>query len=85
MEITTSADFHRKLGKYQDRALIELVLITPNGRERLVLLSVEEFRRFKRWDCQVMGLEDFTEADVEALTKVQPSASAASFDHEVTE
>jgi hypothetical protein len=33
----------------------------------------------------VLGLEDFTEADIEALRKVEPPASAAEFDHEVEE
>lgn len=37
-------------------------------------------RRRKR---QILGLEDFTEADVEALRNVKPAASAAAFDHEL--
>jgi len=66
-------------------AITEPVTITSNGRERLVLMSVEEYRRLKRRDRQVMGLEDFTEADLQALQKVQPSPEAAAFNHEVTE
>jgi hypothetical protein len=38
-----------------------------------------------RRDRRVMGLEDFTEADLEALRKVQPSAEAAAFNHELTD
>ena len=41
MSVVTSAEFQRKLGLYQDKALAEPVTITRNGRERLVLLSVE--------------------------------------------
>jgi prevent-host-death family protein len=85
MEITTSADFGRKIGHYQDRALVEPVMVTRNGRERVVLLSADEFKRLKRRDRRVMGLEDFTEADLAALRKVQPSAEAAAFDHELTD
>jgi prevent-host-death family protein len=84
MEIVPSADFQRNIGHYQDRALVEPVMVTRNGRERLVLLSAEEFKRLKRRDRQVLGLEDFTEADLEAIRKAQPPAAAASFDHEVT-
>jgi hypothetical protein len=49
------------------------------------MMSVEEYHRLKRRDREVMGLEDFTEADIEALRRVQPSASMSAFDHEVTE
>jgi prevent-host-death family protein len=31
------------LGRYQDKALAEPVIITKNGREQLVLVSVEEY------------------------------------------
>ena len=37
----------------------------------------------KRRRRQVMGLEDFTEADIAAVRKVEPPAEAAAFDHEV--
>jgi PHD/YefM family antitoxin component YafN of YafNO toxin-antitoxin module len=68
METVSSGEFQRKIGHYQDRALVEPVTITSNGRERLV-----------------MGLEDFTEADLEALRKVRPSKAAEAFNHEVAE
>ena len=84
MESVTVGEFQRKIGHYQDRALVEPVMVTRNGRERLVLLSAEEFKRLKRRDRRVMGLEDFTAADLVALRNVQPSAAAAAFDHEVT-
>jgi PHD/YefM family antitoxin component YafN of YafNO toxin-antitoxin module len=81
----SSGELQRKIGYVQDLALVEPVTITTNGRDRLVMMSAEEYRRLKRRDRRVMGLEDFTEADLEALRKVQPSASAAAFDHEVTD
>jgi PHD/YefM family antitoxin component YafN of YafNO toxin-antitoxin module len=85
MEITTSAEFHRKIVRYEDRALVEPVMVTRDGRERVVLISADEFKRLMRRDRRVMGLEDFTEADLEALRKVQPSAEAAAFNHELTD
>jgi predicted nucleotidyltransferase len=45
MSSVSSAHFQRNLGECQDMALVEPVTITKNGRERLVLLSVEEYRR----------------------------------------
>ena len=47
MQTTSSADFHRKIGHYQDRALVEPVMVTRNGRERIVLLSADEYHRLK--------------------------------------
>ena len=37
----SSAEFQRQFGTMADKALTEPVTITRNGRERLVLLSVE--------------------------------------------
>ena len=78
----TSAEFQRHFGRYQDVALTEPVAITRNGRERIVLLSADEYHRLKRRDRQVMSLDDFTEADMQAIRSAEPPAEAASFDHE---
>jgi prevent-host-death family protein len=84
MRTITSAEFQRNFGRYQDVALTEPVAITRNGRERLVVLSAEEYQRLKRRDREVLGLEDFTEADLEAIRAAEPPPEAADFDHEVT-
>jgi PHD/YefM family antitoxin component YafN of YafNO toxin-antitoxin module len=42
-------------------ALTQPVVVARNGRERTVMISVEEYNRLKRRDRRVMGLEDFTE------------------------
>ena len=84
MELVSAGDFQRKIGHYQDRALVEPVMVTRNGRERLVLLSAEEFKRLKRRDRQVMTLDDFTDEDIAALEKTRAPAEAAAFNHEVT-
>ncbi len=39
----------------------------------------------RRPDRQVLRLEDFTDADIEALQNMEPPASAAAFDREVGE
>lgn len=63
MEIISSAEFGRLVGHYQDRALVEPVIVTRNGRERIVLLSAQEYHRLKELDRQaltVMQLPDST-------------------------
>ncbi len=84
MEMVSAGDFQRKIGHYQDRALVEPVMVTRNGRERLVLLSAEEFKRLKRRDRQVMTLDDFTDEDIAALEKTRAPVEASAFNHEVT-
>jgi PHD/YefM family antitoxin component YafN of YafNO toxin-antitoxin module len=58
-------------------------MVTRNGRERVVLISADEFKRLKRRDREVLRAEDFTAADLEAIRKAAPPAEATSFDHEV--
>lgn len=81
----SSGELQRKPGYVQDAALVEPVTITNNGRDRLVMMSAEEYWRMKRRDRQVMGIEDFTEADIQALKNVRPSAQAEAFNHELNE
>jgi prevent-host-death family protein len=84
METVSAGEFQRKIDHYQDRAMVEPIVVTSNGRERLVLLSADEFKRLKRRDREVLRLEDFTEADLQAIRKAEPPEEAAAFDHEVT-
>jgi len=80
----SSGELQRKIGYIQDLALVEPVTITNNGRDRLVMMSVEEYRRLKRRDREVLGLEDFSEDDLEAIRRAEPPAEAAAFDHEAS-
>jgi len=79
----SSAEFQRNFGRYQDVALTEPVAITRNGWERIVVLSVDEYQRLKRRDRQVLGLDDFTQADLEAIKVAEPPPEAARFDSEM--
>lgn len=67
MTNVSSAEFQRNLGRYQDKALSEPVTITKNGRERLVLLSIEEYQRLKRRDRRVFRIEDVTDEQLAAI------------------
>jgi hypothetical protein len=48
---------------------------------RVGVATVDALRR----DCEVLGIDDFTEADVEAIRRARPSPESAAFDHELTE
>ena len=79
----SSADFQRNFGRYQDMAMTQPVVVMRNGRERTVTVSIEEYRRLKRRDRQVLRLEDFTEEMIEAIEKAEPSPESEAFNHEL--
>jgi len=79
----SAAEFQRNIGRYQDAALTQPVAVTRNGRERTVMISVEEYRRLKRRDRRVMRLEDFTNADIAALEATHGPESSKVFDGEL--
>lgn len=84
MQRVTSREFQRNFGRFQDEALRAPLSITRNGRERLVLLSVEEYARLKRRDREALFVEELSEAEIEAIRHAEPSADAAQYDHELT-
>jgi prevent-host-death family protein len=77
------AEFQRDIARYQDIALVQPVAVTQNGRERTVMISVEEYQRLKRRDRQVLALEDFTDADIAAIEQTTAPQSSKAFDHEL--
>ena len=84
MQRVTSRDFQRNFGRFQDEALRAPLSITRNGRERLVLLSVEEYARLKRRDREALFVEELSETEIEAIRRAEPSTDAAQYDHELT-
>lgn len=82
MRVST-ADFIKQFGTFSDRALSEPVTITKNGRDRLVLVSAEEFARLKRRDRRVIAVEELTEAEIELIAKAEVPAEYAHLDAEL--
>ena len=81
---SSAAEFQRNIGRYQDVALTQPVAVTRNGRERTVLISVQEYERLKRRDRQVLRPEDFTDEDLAALGQTRAPESAKAFDPELS-
>ena len=79
----SAAEFQRNIGRYQDMALVQPVAVTRNGRDRTVMISVEEYHRLKRRDRQVLELQDFTDADIAALEQTRAPQSSKTFDDEL--
>jgi hypothetical protein len=79
----SAAEFQRNIGRYQDMALTQPVVVARNGRERTVMISVEEYHRLKRRDRRVMGLEDFRDEDIAALEEIRAPEAPKAFDREL--
>ena len=82
MRRVTSREFQRNFGRFQDEALKAPLSITRNGRERLVLLSIEEYTRLKRRDRRAITVENLSDAEIEAIQRAEPPPEAAQYDHE---
>jgi PHD/YefM family antitoxin component YafN of YafNO toxin-antitoxin module len=82
MRVST-ADFIKQFGTFSDRALSEPVTITKNGRDRLVLLSAEEYARLKRRDRRVIAAEDLTDDEIDLIAKAEVPAEFAELDSEL--
>jgi prevent-host-death family protein len=79
----SAAELQRNIGRYQDIALTQPVVVTRNGRERTVIISVEEYRRLKRYDREVLRLEDFSDEDLAAIERAEPPESSKEYDGEL--
>lgn len=78
MRHVSSQELQRNIGQVQDMALQEPVSITHHGRERLVLLSAEEYQRLKLRDKQALAAQEIPGwlAQELAATEMDPR-----FDH----
>lgn len=82
MRVTT-AEFIKGYGTLADKALTEPVTITKNGRDRLVLVSAEEYDRLRRRDRRAFRAEELSEADIALIAKAEVPAEHAHLDAEL--
>ncbi len=70
----SSTEFGKEVGRYQDAALTQPVIVTRNGRDRTVLISAEEYSRLKRRDRQAFGVGELPDETVEAIGRAKMDA-----------
>jgi PHD/YefM family antitoxin component YafN of YafNO toxin-antitoxin module len=83
MQSVSAVEFQRHFGRYQDEALKQPLSITRNGRDRLVVLSLEEYQRLKRRDRVVFKTEDLTDAEIKAIVEGEMDARHDHLDAEL--
>lgn len=79
----TSVEFQRHFGRYQDEALKQAISITRNGRERVVLISAEEYKQLKRRVRQAMKVEDLSPNDLAAIEQSEIPEGYEALDNEM--
>ena len=84
MQKVTSREFQRNFGRYRDEALKSPLSITHNGRDRLVIMSADEYERLKRQGRQALAVEDLSDAELDAICRAEPPAEAPRYDHELS-
>ncbi len=82
MRVTT-AEFIKNYGSLADRALGEPVTITKNGRDRLVLLSADEYGRLKRRDRRVVRPEELSDGELDLIAQAEVPAEHGGLDAEL--
>jgi PHD/YefM family antitoxin component YafN of YafNO toxin-antitoxin module len=67
----TTAEFIKGYGTLADKALTKPVTITKNGRDRLILVSADEYARLKRRDRRTILPEELTEEEITAIAAAE--------------
>lgn len=82
MRVTT-AEFIKNYGSLADKALTEPLTITKNGRDRLVLVSADEYERLRRRDRRAFRAEELTEAEIALISEAEVPTEYAFLDAEL--
>jgi prevent-host-death family protein len=82
--LTVSAtEFQKNFAKYQDAALVQPVTVTQNGRERLIILSADAYRKMQRHTRDVLPIEALADADIAAIAQAEVPAEQRHLDREL--
>ena len=76
----TSTEFQQNVGRYQDAALIEPVIITKNGRDKNVLISASAFETLIRGRV-ARRMEDLDDDTLKAIAAAEVPAHFAYLDN----
>lgn len=79
----SSAEFIKNYGTLTDKALSEAVTITRNGRDRLVLMSADEYARLKKRARRVVAISDLSDEDATLIAKAEVPAGHEALDAEL--
>lgn len=82
MAKVTAGEFQREFGRYRSVAQREAVVITNHGREDVVLISADDYARFRRHEQKALHVSELDNKTLERMRRSRPSKDAAKFDRE---
>ena len=85
MAQVTSGEIQKEFGRYRSIAHREAVVITNHGREDLVLLSAEEYRRLQELEERAFPISDLTDVELSSLSEVVIPTEAKLYNEEMEE
>lgn len=81
----SSTDFSNAIGRFSDVALSEAVVVTRNGRDRVVMISADEYQRLKRRDREVVATAALSAEEIEAVRTSEMDARHCHLDKLLTD
>lgn len=84
MRTPTTVELQRELAEGEVLVTDEPVTITRQGREELVLLSIEEYLRLKRRDQEALLVEELSDEDLDAIGKAKVPSEYAYLNAELS-
>lgn len=79
----SAAEFQKRFGKYRDLAQREPVTVTSYGRDSVVLISAEDYARYRQLDSRrAEYVWEMSPAEADALAHSEPPADADAFNDE---
>ena len=84
MVTITAAELQKQFGRYREIAIREPVSVTHHGRESLVVMSADEYKRLKAMDDRQAHFAHELPDDLkQALESATPLAFTQAFDTEI--
>ena len=83
MAKVSAAEFQKNFGRYKELAQREAVAVTSHGRESVVLISANEYHRFRALDTRIAQFVwEMPQDDIAALSAAEASSEAEAFNCE---
>ncbi len=83
MTQVTSGELQKEFGRYRSIAHREAVVITNHGRDDLVLLSVDEYKRLRLLEKRSFHISALTDDELIDLENTSISVEASKYNHEM--
>ena len=65
----SAGELDKEPTRYREIARTRPVVVTSEGHDETVLISADEYRRLKRRVRRVLGIEEFTERQIEQIKR----------------